>query len=266
MSRLCGSGMCVVRSGGGGVASVSISMPVSAAEAAVAVALSAVLAVVTSGEGGATRASRRQMRPSLWRRQQHAGVCVEGRKIYARQWEGRSRPEWDPCQHPNQCRRRERQPPRRRLWYPQLHQWRSKRPGSQRWMRPPLRRRRSWEEPLPRSRRPSRCQHEVLDGGRRHASGQIPDGTSRSRKGHDRVGDGGDGLARSKGWRVSLCLCHLRMVSTGGRRQARPLMGSTVSRRGTTVGDGGDGDGLVRSRGRRPGLRHLELATMPVCA
>ena len=59
------------------------------------------------------------------------------------------------------------------------------------------------------------------------------------------VGDGGDGLARSKGWRFSLC--HLRMVSTGGRRQTRPLVGSVVSRRGTTVGDGGDG--LVKSKG-----------------
>ena len=54
-----------------------------AAEAALAVARS-LASTFPSGEGGWS-ASRWRMRPSLCRRQQHAGVCSKGRKICARQ-------------------------------------------------------------------------------------------------------------------------------------------------------------------------------------
>ena len=67
------------------------------------------------------------------------------------------------------------------------------------------------------------------------------------------VGDGGDGLTRSEGWRYS-------------------LMGCVDREKGTTVGDGGDGlakstgwtavgdggNGLARSKGRRRGLCHVK--------
>ena len=52
----------------------------------------------------------------------------------------------------------------------------------------------------------------------------------------------------------------------GGRRQARSSMrpaGISRIRRGTTVGDGGDG--LVMSKDGRPGLCHPEMTTAPVC-
>ena len=48
------------------------------------------------------------------RRQQSAGVCAGGRKMHARQWEGRSWPDSDPCEHPYQCRRQKRPSPWRR--------------------------------------------------------------------------------------------------------------------------------------------------------
>ena len=84
--------------------------------------------------------------------------------------------------------------------------------------------------PLPRSGRPSCRQHEFLDGSRqcrRRVRSLM--GCAGRGKGTT-VGDGGDGLAGSKGWRFSLC--RLRMVSTGSRRQARPPMGSAVSTEG----------------------------------
>ena len=49
------------------------------------------------------------------------------------------------------------------------------------------------------------------------------------------------------------------LTEVGGGRRVRPLMGSAVSGKGTTVGDGGDG--LARSKGRRFSLRHPKMVS-----
>ena len=54
------------------------------------------------------------------------------------------------------------------------------------------------------------------------------------------------------------------LMEVGGRHRARFLMGSAVSKKGTTVRDGGDG--LARSKGRRFSLCHLKMVSTSACA
>ena len=65
------------------------------------------------------------------------------------------------------------------------------------------------------------------------------------------VGDGGDGLTRSEGWRHSLMGCASRETREKGTAVGDEGDGLAKSTDWTTVGDGGNG--LTRSKGRRRG-------------
>ena len=89
----------------------------------------------------------------------------------------------------------------------------------------------------------------------------IGDGGDMVRGKGTTVGEGGDGLARKKGRRFGLC--HPKMVSTGGGRRIRSLVGAAVCGRGANVGDGDDG--LARSKNRCFCLCHLKMVSTPAC-